>query len=102
MLHEELIELSYVEFTNRLATARAKRKMRCRLTQEDRYLLEHCTSIEVQILEREERINYAVPRAAHGLSDGTGDGELTVTTWTHVGTLCRQLPSKRLWKKRRK
>lgn len=84
MYYEQLTELTYTEFINAVANAKAKQKLRCSLTGEERYLLEHVTSIECAILSKDdtcsaEDLHAPVAQAtrARGLSDDIEDSSLS-------------------------
>lgn len=95
MYHDELIELSYPEFVNAVATAKSKKAMHVRLTDKEKYLLKHAVSIELAILEMEEHpVAYSSTR--HGVSDGVNDEELISSYFAHVGASHDVCPST-LW-----
>ena len=96
MYRDELTELTYNEFVNAVATAKSKEAMRVRLTDKEKYLLEHAVSIEMAILEMEDDTTVACPRVKYGVSDGTNDEENNATYFTYMGVSRDCCPSS-LW-----
>lgn len=81
--HDELIDMSYCEFSDALATAKSKRMLRARLTPQEEYLIKHAVSIEVCILEREAD-GVAYPTRRYGNSDDISDDAIH-EYFAHVG-----------------
>lgn len=93
MYRDELIELTYNEFVNAVATAKSKEVMHVRLTDKEKYLLKHAVSIEMAILELEDDTTMACPRVKYGVSDGANDEESISSYFAYMGASRDVCPS---------
>lgn len=93
MYRDELIELTYTEFVDAVATAQSKKMLRATLSDKEKYLLKHAVSIEMAILEAEDDTVVAKPRMSYGISDGNNDEESFDSYFAFMGASHDTCPS---------